>query len=299
MPATYTVTSDTTKVWASAKIKDAPPNTKVTLIWYYIKDNKLEKIYQKSVSGKGFATLMSDLKWKGNHTFAVGEYRVDFYLGEESVRSLYFTIVPPPPAQSATVSQECIKPTKADNKIFISDTLQSYPTMKNKVNVLDLKQYRGKGHRFSTILPQVWKISKNTSPDILLSLTSKSQKGKKSQYIIRELSLKTLTELTEDNSTVMQTAVDLLTEASLKVSSESKITISPKVIKLPDMIIGHYEVVHTKNAKKGWERHTIIYDGKYLYDLILFTKDEDPAFRGFLSTLSVYSFWSKESCIQQ
>lgn len=125
MPTTHIITSDTTKVWLSAEIKDAPPKTKVTIIWYYIRDYKLEKIYEKTTGGEGSATLESDLKWKDRETFISGRYRVDFYLGDKKVKSLYFTVSPLPPAQQ-TSTLECIKPTTTDDTLLIKDVTEGF-----------------------------------------------------------------------------------------------------------------------------------------------------------------------------
>lgn len=293
MPSSYTVASDTTKVWVSSEIKDAPPQTKVIFKWYYIKDKKSKKIYEKTMESRSSATIESYFKWNNRDFFVSGNYRVDVYLGDEMVKSLYFTISS---LQSTKHSPapECIKPTITDDKLLISDALKNYPMMQGKLDILKLKRYYGKGDEFSTLVPSAWEINENRSSAVLLSISNRSKQNHKSRLLLMKLPLDAVKTSIKGSDTIIQTTIRLM--IGMTSSTNKKIVSLPKFTNLPNMMIGRYEVLYTKKEKKSWKNHTVIYDGRYLYNFVLWTEDEEPDFRGFLSALLVYTFWTKESC---
>ena len=296
---TKTITADTKRIFASVWVKEALADTQFSMKWYrYQGEESTEVLYQYDVKLKGTQFAYSAISLPDGHSFSAGEYFVDVILGGQVVASSSFEVLANP--EKSLQKDDCIKPSNADDKRLVSDVLERYPTLKSQMAQLDLTRLLANRGKFSVILPKAWPMVKGKSSKTIISLQSQNSSYIHSKYNIKELPLKLLQRAStqSDDTSVVQTTMRLLLKLSLQQKIQTEQTLPSKIIQLPDFEVGRYEVLSHKE-KPEWQRHTIIYDGENLYDFVIITEEENPATRGFLALLSVYSFWTQVSCEKQ
>lgn len=188
---------------------------------------------------------------------------------------------------------ECIKPTVYDDQIFLNDQIVAYPSVEASIKSMDIRRYYR--DEFSLLVPSGLKVVKKLSNDILLQLSGSSNK-QTLEYILREISFsKKLIDRYKPNVIVAITAKILVDEA--KRNGFSNI-VKPKIYAQPGLIISNFAFAHKQQKPRLVELHTLIFDGKHIYNIVLLSDKRDFKISKFLSSLAAYSFWTKELCRQ-
>lgn len=282
----------TKQIYASAWIHNIFPLTQFNVKWYYYKNDKKEILYQYKVKLDGTQFIYSAISLPAGSTLPQGEYFVDILSGGKVIATTSFTIVGSG-AKKLSEKSECIKPTKADNKILIDDQVQIYPKVKSELSSMNLRRFHdGKG-RFSLLAPSGWKENKNLDEGTLLYLSKATDGNSIAEYLIREIPLEKKTRSTPPKI-LLQAISEVIREESAKTGA--KPFMAPKIYELPDMTVSYFVLTRTMKKIKTWEIHTVIFDGMYLYDVAIITDKTWLHTGRFLSSLASYGFWTKESC---
>jgi len=187
----------------------------------------------------------------------------------------------------------CIKPTKADNALLIEDISKMHPDLKkSELSSMHLRRLVEASHRFSLLAPSAWKPNGNLAEDTILYLTQNNNNAF-AEYLVREIPLDAKYRKI-DPGVLLQAVSDTIKEASGETGASP--LKSPVIYTLPDIKISYFELTRSVNGVKLWELHTVIYDGKHLYDVAVMTDQNSLETGHFLSELAAYSFWTRESC---
>ena len=286
------IDAQTKQIYASAWIHNIFPLTQFNVKWYYYKNDKKEILYQYKVKLDGTQFIYSAISIPSDSSLPEGKYFVDILSGENVIANTSFHIVDSQ-AKKLSKKSECIKPTKADNKILIEDQVQIFPKVKNELPSMDLRRFHDAEERFSLLAPSGWKENKNLDEGTLLHLSKVTDGNSIAEYLIREVPLDDRTRVAPPK-VLMQAISEVIQKESEKTGAKS--LIDAKIYELPNMIVSYFSLTLTVENTKMWEIHTIVFDGNNMYDVVLMTNIKWLDVGRFLSLLASYSFWTKESC---
>lgn len=281
---------DAKEIWASVRINHPVDNAKASLIWYY----QGKKIKQNDINVEADIRLhAASLNRKKEYLFPKGKFRVDFILEGVKEGSASFEFVPSKAQQVVKQGNECIKPTKADDKILIADQIQIHPKVESQLSSMHLRRFIGGNDRFSLLAPSAWKGNKDLDKGTLLYLSKVTDGNSIAEYLIREIPLEDKSRSTPPK-VLMQAISEVIQKESGKTGAKS--FIEPKIYELPDMTVSYFVLTRTIENTKIWEMHTVVFDGMYLYDVAVMADKTWLDTGRFLSSLASYTFWTKESC---
>ena len=281
--------NDIMEVWASVRINHPVDNAKASIVWYF----QGKKIKQNDIDVKADIRLhAASLNRKKDYLFPVGKFRVDYILNGVKQGSSSFKFISSK-TDKIVKTNECIKPTKADNKILINDQIEIFPKVKNELSSMNLRRYHDGKERFSLLAPSAWKVNKELDEGTLLYLSKITDGNSIAEYLIREVPLDKKTRATPPKVLIKAISEVILEESG---KTGAKPLIEPKIYELPDMTVSYFVLSRTIENTKIWEIHTVIFDGKYVYDIAIMTDEKWLSTGRFLSSLASYGFWTKESC---
>lgn len=281
--------NDIMEVWASVKINHPVNNAKVSIVWYY----QGKRIKQNDIVVEADIRLhAASLNRKKDHLFPLGKFRVDFILNGMKEGSVSFKFISSK-KKRILKTDECIKPTKADDRNLIDDEIKIFPKIKKALSSLKLIRYGDAQSRFSVLAPSGWKNNSNLDDGTLMYLSKVTDGSSIAEYLIREIPLDEKTRSTPPK-VLMQAISQVIREESGKTGA--KPLTKPKIYELPDMTVSHFTLIRMIENTKIWEIHTVIFDEKYLYDVAIMTDKTWLETGRFLSSLASYGFWTKESC---
>ena len=290
---TETVKQGTKKIYASAIIHNIFPPTEFQVKWYRYDHQKEEELYRYKMKVSGTEFVYSAIVVPGDASLPGGEYGVDIIAGGKVLKHIAFRVEEAERTQKSIVPKPCIKPTAADNRLLIEDEVKLFPKVKPELSSLRLRRFHDSKKRFSLLAPSGWKASKALPNNVFLQLSS-SKKGEIAEYILRELpvdaSLKKKYGAEDILKAVSKVLVDEAEENGVKT------VMKPKIFAFPDMLFSNFMLLHEKGKEKLFELHSVIYDGNYMYDVVLLTDENGFEVSKFLSSLASYSFWTGESC---
>ncbi|SFV52873.1 hypothetical protein MNB_SV-10-641 [hydrothermal vent metagenome] len=282
--------ADIKRVWASVRIHNPQKHSKIKMIWY----QGSQKLMQSNLEGEADIRLYAaSLARKEKYLFPIGKFRVDFILDGVRQGSASFEIVATQKKQRIAVHTECIKPTRADNKLLIDDSLKKFPEAKAFLNELKLRRFHDRGKHFSLLAPSGWKAKKETAENTYLYLSREYNKSA-TTYILRKIPLDEKQRSRIDKETIVKAISTMLMENALKNSAE--ILQKARIYPMPDLTTGSFSLVYKNEKVPLYELHTLLYDGAYLYDVVLVTDERGLEISKFLLLLAAYSFWTQESC---
>ncbi len=287
------IDAKTKQIYASAWVHNIFPLTQFNIKWYrYNQQKKIEVLYQYKVKLDGTQFIYSAISIPSGSSLPEGKYFVDILSGESVIASTSFNIVG---TESKKLSQknECIKPTKADNKILIDDQVQIYPKVKSELSSMNIRRFHDAKERFSLLAPSGWKENKNLDEGTLLYLSKETDGNSIIEYLIREIVLDKKTK-SAPPKILLKAISEVILQESAKTGA--KPLISPKIYELPEMTVNYFVLARNIDNINIWEIHTVIFDGKYAYDIVVMTDEKWLSTGRFLSSLASYGFWTKESC---
>ena len=286
------IDSQTKQIYASAWVHNIFPLTQFNIKWYYYSNAKKKILYQYKIKLDGTQFIYSAISIPADSSLPEGEYFVDIISMGKVIASTSFHIVSAQ-AKKPISTSECLKPTKADNKIFIADGIELYPSVKSELSSMNLRRFHDAKERFSLLAPSGWKALKKLPPNVLLQLSA-SNDSHVTEFILRELPIGASLGKKEKPELIVMATTKLLTDEAVK--NDVKNAMEPKLHAFPGLIVSNFMFIHTDKSIKLMELHSLIYDGKYMYDAVLLTDKKGFDVSKFLSTLASYSFWTKESC---
>ncbi|WP_294955933.1 hypothetical protein [Sulfurovum sp.] len=280
------------RIYASAKVYNIFPPTQFTVKWYYYNGQHKEVLYRYKTTISGSRFIYSAIVIPKDTPLSEGKYFVAISALGHVIARTSFNILSSKTKSQATKG-ECIKPTSADNELLIKDMLAQVPLPKDVLSAMRLRRFHDRQKRFSLLAPSGWVSKKRLAQGEFLHLAD-PPKGAVTVYMLLEIPI--------DKSFIkkhsLQESVLVAAELIKKdlLSKGGKIVLEPKVYAMPDLMAGRIMFHHSKGRVDIFELHTLIFDGKYMYDVVLVTNKEGLEVSKFLSLLASYSFWTVESC---
>jgi hypothetical protein len=108
-----TVTPDTQKIFACAKVSHAPGDTKVKAVFFHTKDGTERQIAEDTVTAQGTQYVSFSLSPPANG-WPQGDYRVQFYLNDKAKDELHFSVQPAPAATKEQPQAQMPAPATAE-----------------------------------------------------------------------------------------------------------------------------------------------------------------------------------------
>ena len=282
--------ADIREISASAVIHNIFPPTEFLMKWYYNKDHKKVDLYQDKFQVSGTRFIYSTVEvTKGRH-FPKGEYGVAITMNGETVAIKEFTIGSQKQSNSSKVGN-CIKPTKADNRLLINDILAQFKVSKNKLEQMKLRRYGD--DEFSLLAPSGWVSKAHSGKGKLLQLICPT-KGVATAYMLMEIPIDSSFIKKHSLQKSVLAATTLIKQDAL--SKGGKVLLAPKLYASPDLMAARMMFVYSKESVTIFELHTLIFDGKRMFDVVLATDKNGLEISKFLSLLASYSFWTVQSC---
>ena len=282
--------ADIREISASAVIHNIFPPTEFLMQWYYKKDNQKVKLYQDKFQVSGTRFIYSTVEvTKGRH-LPKGNYGVAITMNGKRVALKEFTIGSKKESSSSKV-RNCTKPTKADNKLLIDDIYTEFKVLKNELEQMKLKRYGD--DEFSLLAPSGWRAKKQKARGKLLELICPC-KGVATAYMLLEIPIDSSFIKKHSLQKSVLTAATLIKQDAL--SKGGKVLLAPKLYALPNLMAARIMFVYSKKGVNIFELHTLIFDGKRMFDVVLATDKNGLEISKFLSLLASYSFWTVQSC---
>ncbi len=282
--------ADIREISASAVIHNIFPPTEFIMKWYYNAKNKKINLYQDKFQVSGTRFIYSTIEATNGRHLQKGKYGVAITMNRRTLATKEFTVGSKKQKNSSNTGN-CIKPTKADNKLLIDDMLTQFRVSKNKLKEMQLKRYGD--DEFSLLAPSGW-ISKNVKDKRKLLQLICPTKGAATAYMFLEIPLDKPFIKKHSLQESILTAATLIKKNAL--SKGSKIVLAPKVYALPDLMAARMMFVYNKDNINIFELHTLIFDGNRMFDAVLATDRNGLELSKFLSLLASYSFWTVQSC---
>ena len=288
-----TFDTGTRRIYASAKVHNIFPPTQFTVKWYYYNGQHKEEVlyrYKTTISGSRF--VYSVIVIPKDTPLSEGKYFVAISALGHVIARTSFNIVPSK-TKSQSTKGECIKPTSADNELLIKDMLAQVSLPKDVLSAMRIRRFHDRQKRFSLLAPSGWVSKKRLAQGEFLHLAD-PKKGAVTVYMLLEIPI--------DKSFIkkhsLQESVLVAAELIKKdlLSKGGKIVLEPKVYAIPDLMAGRMMFVYNKGNINILELHTLIFDGKRMFDVVLATDKNGLEMSKFLSLLASYSFWTVESC---
>ena len=282
--------ADIRELSASAVIHNIFPPTEFLMQWYYKKDNRKVKLYQDKFQVSGTRFIYSTVEvTKGRH-LPKGDYSVAITMNGKTVAIKEFTVGSQKESSSSKMGN-CIKPTKADNKLLIDDIVAEFKVSKNALEQMKLKRYGD--DEFSLLAPSGWMSKEHNSKGKLLALISPT-KGAATAYMLLEIPIERSFIQKHSLQESILTAATLIKQDAL--SKGGRVLLAPKLYALSDLMAARMMFVYSKKGVNIFELHTLIFDGKRMFDVVLATDKNGLEISKFLSLLASYSFWTVQSC---
>jgi len=290
---TKKVKQGTKKIYASAIIHNIFPPTEFQVKWYWYDHQKKEELYRYKMKVSGTEFVYSAIVIPDDLSLPSGEYGVDIMADEKVLKHIVFSVEEPEQIQKNIVSEQCIKPTVADNKRLIEDEVKLFPKVQPEISSLHLRRFHDHQKRFSILAPSGWKASKKLPANVFLRLSSR-KKGQTTEYTVREVPVAVSLKKNYKADDILKAASKVLADEATKHGARR--IMEPKIYVLPDMIFSNFMLMYHSGEEKLFELHTVIYDGDYMYDVMILTVENGLEISKFLSSLASYSFWTSESC---
>jgi hypothetical protein len=157
---TKKVKQGTKKIYASAIIHNIFPPTEFQVKWYWYDHQKKEELYRYKMKVSGTEFVYSAIVIPDDLSLPSGEYGVDIMADEKVLKHIVFSVEESEQIQKNIVSEQCIKPTVADNKRLIEDEVKLFPKVQPEISSLHLRRFHDHQKRFSILAPSGWKASK-------------------------------------------------------------------------------------------------------------------------------------------
>ncbi len=290
---TTTFDTGTRRIYASAKVYNIFPPTQFTVKWYYYNEQHKEEVlyrYKTTISGSRF--IYSAIVIPKDTSLSEGKYFVAISALGHVIARTSFNIVSSKTKSQATKG-ECIKPTAADNELLIEDMLAQVPLPKDVLSAMRLRRFHDRQKRFSLLAPSGWVSKKGLARSEFLHLADPKQ-GAVTVYMMIEIPIDTAFAAKHSADETVLVAAELIKRDAL--SKGSKIVLEPKVYALPDLMAARMMFVRSQDDINIFELHTLMFDGKRMFDVVLVTDKKGLEVSKFLSLLASYSFWTVESC---
>lgn len=282
------VTSDRL-LYASAWMRYAPENTKVTFRWYrYIHDNQKNIILDSKVTMSGSRFLYATLEFDKGSIVPEGKYGVAIMANNRVLASTTFDIRSP---SSKKAQKNCLAFDDRGIQNMVQQLKQHYPDMQNMSNI-KLGLYSDPQNGIIFYVPNNWFAIGDGKGSILHLREQENKEANK--YRVRKIEKFWSTEDIQKPKAflyqVVKTIGDISIEAAVNDGDKAKYGGDIALFSFNSYIIAHL-VVHRTGKINKWKSTTLLYDGKDIYTLSVTTKESDLQLGEFYSSL-----WYKTFC---
>jgi len=187
----------------------------------------------------------------------------------------------------------CIQPTKADDRNLIADTVKNLPISKKKLQALHLTRIDSKDKTISLIVPGSWRFLKaDTKHHHILYKKEKNSPTVNSELLLTKIPLgKGFVKSYPGVEAIRYYYQNLIGK-----KAQADVVKALKYITLPDKIYATFARKIKVDSINIYEYHFLMLQNNILFDLSLFGDKQHSNTSKFLAALGIYSMWTKEEC---